>query len=110
MRWPCIWSEKDNGYLKPNRLFWTAPGLGRFGAQVPPRAREYQRFFDAVGVAEQPTPHQYVDIAKQIAGEYGEGRRLDTDDTTVVRSCLREIAAALKEGVGLTLSHHAACL
>ena len=94
---PCIWSKKDNGYLKPSRLFWTAPGLGRFGAQVPPRAREYQRFFDAVGVAEQPTPHQYVDIAKQIAGEYGEGRRLDTDDTTVVRSCLREIAAALKD-------------
>lgn len=93
----CIWSEKDNGYLKPNRLFWTAPGLGRFGAQVPPRAREYQRFFDAVGVAEQPTPHQYVDIAKQIAGEYGEGRRLDTDDVTVMRNCLREIAAAIED-------------
>ena len=25
---PCIWSEKDNGYLKPNRLFWTAPAWG----------------------------------------------------------------------------------
>ena len=94
---PCIWSEADQAYVKPSRLFWTAPRLGRFGAQVPPRADEYRRFFDVVGVAEQPTPSQHIDIVKQIANEYGEGWPLSVDDAAVMQSCLRGIAAALKD-------------
>ena len=55
---PCVWSEADRRYVEPNRLFWAAPRLGRFGAQVPRQAEEYTKFLSAIGVAEQPTPNQ----------------------------------------------------
>ena len=94
---PCIWSEVGRTYMKPSRLFWTTTRLGRFGAQVPPQAEEYRKFLGVIDVAERPIPHQYIDIVRQIAHEYGEERELGTDDAAVMRSCLREVAAALAD-------------
>ena len=82
---PCVWSEADRRYVEPNRLFWAAPRLGRFGAQVPRQAEEYTKFLSAIGVAEQPTPNQYIGIVKEIADEYRDGQPLADDDAAVVR-------------------------
>ena len=94
---PCIWNESGRTYLRPSRLFWSDPRLGRFGTRVPSRTDDYRRFLNVVGVAERPTSRNYLDIVRQIAGEYGEGRPLSEDDGAVMRSCLRGIAGALTD-------------
>lgn len=92
---PCIWNANTETYLKPSQVFWSAPQLGRFGYQVPPRAKDYRHFLDAAGVERFPTPTHYIDIVCEICSEYGEGRPLDPADMAVMGGCLKEIALAL---------------
>ena len=50
-------------------MFWTDPGLGQWAHQLPHGHRQYQSFFDLVGVTESPSPSQTEGVLRGSADQ-----------------------------------------
>ncbi|MBL0886389.1 DUF3883 domain-containing protein [Myceligenerans indicum] len=81
----CVQISKGE-FVNPDAVFWTDPQLGQWAHHLPPSHRQYQAFYDRVGVEESPSPGQLERVLRRIArafmSEYVEG-----DDQAVVHRC-----------------------
>ena len=82
---PCV-QVAPAEYVKPDFVFWTDPELGRWVTHLPGSHREYQTFYERVGVQDTPSAEQIEQILRQISRTSGNNR-LDDDDQAVVHRC-----------------------
>lgn len=82
---PCV-QVRPGEFVEPEFVFWTDPGLGRWAHQLPHGYRQFQQFFDVVGVREAPSPPQIAGILRKMSRSLGNDP-LDLDDRTVIHRC-----------------------
>jgi hypothetical protein len=81
----CV-QVSSGAFIESSFVFWTDPGLGRWAYQLPHEHRQYQSFFDRVGVTESPSPGQIEGVLRRISRSVGNDI-LDDGDRTVVHRC-----------------------
>ena len=82
---PCV-QVSSGAFVEPDFVFWTDPGLGQWAHQLPHGHRQYQSFFDLVGVTESPNPSQAEGVLRRISRSIGNDV-LDDADRAVVHRC-----------------------
>jgi hypothetical protein len=82
---PCV-QVSPGAFIEPDFVFWTDPGLGQWAHQLPHGHRQYQSFFDLVGVTESPSPSQAEGVLRRISRSIGNDP-LDDRDRAVVHRC-----------------------
>ncbi len=83
-------------FIEPAFVFWTDPELGKWARYLPPSHRQYQAFYDRVGVEESPTPAQLEEILRWISRASGNDRVGD-GDRAVVHRCWELLDRQLPE-------------
>jgi hypothetical protein len=73
-------------FVEPNIVFWSDPGLGEWAHVLAAGNRDYQAFFDRVGVCEVPESAHLEDTLRRISRAAGN-TRLDEDTKRVVHRC-----------------------
>ena len=84
-REPCI-QIGDGVFVEPSTVFWSDPGLGEWAHVLAPGNRDYQAFFDRVGVSESAEPAHVEETLRRISRAAGS-TRLDEDAKRVVHRC-----------------------
>ncbi|SDP61094.1 protein of unknown function [Pedococcus dokdonensis] len=84
-REPCV-QIGDGVFVEPNTVFWSDPGLGEWAHVLAPGHRDYQAFFDRVGVSESAQPAHVEETLRRISRAAGN-TRLDEDAKRVVHRC-----------------------
>lgn len=82
---PCI-QIGDGVFAEPNTVFWSDPGLGQWAHVLASGNREYQAFFDRVGVTEFAEPSHVEETLRRISRAAGN-TPLDEDAKRVVHRC-----------------------
>lgn len=94
-REPCI-QIRNGVFVEPSVVFWTDPGLGEWAHVLAASNRDYQSFFDRVGVSESAEPAHVEAILRRISREAGS-TRLDDDTKRVVHRCWELLDQSLHE-------------
>lgn len=81
-------------FVSPSTTFWGRTPFGRWGAELPGTMRVHQKFFDAVGVREEPGPFEVAAVLKAIADEFGTGF-LGEDAERAVHGCWSRLSELL---------------
>lgn len=76
----------DGVFVEPTTVFWSDPGLGEWAHVLAPGNRDFQAFFDRVGVSESAGPAHVEEILREISRTAGN-TRLDEDAKRVVHRC-----------------------
>lgn len=58
-------------FVLPSTAFWGRTPFGRWSTELPGTMRDHQKFFDAVGVQEEPGPAEVSAVVKTIIDEFG---------------------------------------
>jgi len=96
----CVQISKGE-FIEPDAVFWTDPHLGRWAHNLPSSYRQYQAFYDRVGVQESPSPSQLERVLRRISREIWNDF-VGTDNQAVVHRCwelLDEQLPASKEAL-----------
>lgn len=73
-------------FVDPDTVFWADPHLGKWAHHLPLSHRQFQAFYDRVGVGESPSPVQLERILRRISREIGNDF-VEDDDKAVVHRC-----------------------
>ena len=73
-------------FIEPTFVHWTDPELGTWTRSLPVSHRQYQAFYDRVGVQESPTPDQLEKLLRRISRASGNDP-LGDEDKAVVHRC-----------------------
>lgn len=84
-REPCV-QIGDGVFVEPTTVFWSDPGLGEWAHVLAPGNRDYQAFFDRVGVSESAEPAHIEGTLRRISRDAGN-TPLDEDAKRVVHRC-----------------------
>ena len=87
---------REGVFVEPAAVFWTDPGLGEWAHVLAPSNRDYQAFFDRVGVSESAEPAHIEETLRRISRAAGN-TRLDEDDKRVVHRCWELLDESLPE-------------
>jgi hypothetical protein len=82
---PCVQVSKG-AFVEPKFVFWSDPRLGKRAHHLLPAYRQYQAFYDRVGVQESPSPEQLEQVLRRISREVGTDY-VEDDDKAVVHRC-----------------------
>jgi hypothetical protein len=82
---PCV-QVGDGVFVEPSQVFWSDPGLGEWAHVLAPGNRDYQAFFDRVGVSESAEPAHVEETLRRISRAAGNSR-LDEEAKRVVHRC-----------------------
>lgn len=94
-REPCV-QIGDGVFVEPNIVFWSDPGLGEWAHVLASSNRDYQAFFDRVGVSESAEPAHVEETLRRISRAAGN-TRLDDDTKRVVHRCWELLDQSLHE-------------
>jgi hypothetical protein len=81
-------------FVSPYTTFWGRTPFGRWGAELPGTMRVHQKFFDAVGVREEPGPVEIAAVLKAIGAEFGTDL-LGNDAEKAVHGCWSQLSELL---------------
>jgi hypothetical protein len=82
-------------WRRPDEVFWSDPGLGRFATHLSPEWGQYRSLLDALGVQEEPSGIDAARILTALADETGNSDiPLDDKDEAVVWRCWSLLADA----------------
>ncbi|MDR6415578.1 DUF3883 domain-containing protein [Pseudarthrobacter sulfonivorans] len=81
-------------FVLPATSFWGPTPFGRWSVELPTEMRTHQKFFDAVGVQEQPGPTEVAAVLKEIGDEFGNDL-LDDEAVKAVHGCWTRLSDLL---------------
>ncbi len=80
----CLWVQE--GYLRPDQVFWGSHPFRRYRVQLDSRLRSFQKLLEGVGVREKPDFNDAIEVLKGVSKEAGHGP-LEAEDESVVMEC-----------------------
>lgn len=81
---PCV-QVGPGRFIEPDFVYWSDPRLGDWTHQLPPSHRQYQAFYDRVGVGESPSPAQLEQLLRRISRACGNDLLAEADRAVVHR-------------------------
>jgi uncharacterized protein DUF3883 len=93
-RQPCIW-VKNQGYLRPDQVFWQDVTLGAYAVRLSPDFRKYGGVLAAWGVRETPSPVDGQRVLDRIFSDFGlKNTELPAQVEQVAWECWRLLATS----------------
>lgn len=82
-----------NRYIRPNQLYWLPQNLGEYAFTIPDSLQQYRSLFKSLGVKNEPSPQDYVEILIDIVKSLPV-KAITGSDRSFYDTCLRSIANA----------------
>jgi hypothetical protein len=90
----------DNSYVKPSQVFWGEHPFGRYRHRLSPDLRKYGTLFERLGVQENPSHDDALEVLREISNEYGPPNRLLDENThSILLGCWQRLDRAFHEGL-----------
>ena len=89
----------SNKYVAPEKVFWNDHAFGRFRYKLGSELRSYNDLFSRLGVRDNPTEADAMQVLLEVAEEYGkDNRALDDEAHAVVISCWKILSSEFEAG------------
>lgn len=82
----CLFPS-DRRYVKGEICYWGAHSFGKYRVHLASDWRKYQSLLTQLGVSEQPTTKDAIQVLQEVSQDYADNRRLEDEDYQVVMSC-----------------------
>jgi Protein NO VEIN, C-terminal len=95
----CIYVESQNGFVRPNQLYWVPQQLGHYAFAIPSKYDLYRPLFEIIGVKNAPDANDFVDIILDFSGDYyGKSKLGNCPARLVYETCLKNLSFAIENG------------
>ena len=96
----CIYisNDSESKYHKPRWVFSKEVKLGNYAISISESFGNYKNFYQAIGVREEPTQKDFVDIILRISKEWEEFQKFKNKEAkSVFKECLKQLSTLKKE-------------
>lgn len=84
-------------YVEPANVYWSAHPFGPYRVHLGEALRRFGRFFDAIGVRQNPEATDAIRVIKEIARSLDEAEACEAATIDIVLGCWRMIEDALED-------------